>query len=96
MQQTYVLPERLDTGAASDLAAALRAQPPEPLTIDASAVQSIGALCMQVLVSAALQWNAYGARYRIVEASAGLAEGCRILGVPLTAIGAETQKGEDQ
>lgn len=52
-----VLPERLDSKAAKDLSASLVTQMGRPLTVDAGRVQSLGALCAGILLSAAKTWK---------------------------------------
>lgn len=55
-----VLAERLDSKAAKDLLASLLAQTGAPLRLDASRVQSLGALCAGILLSAAKTWKDAG------------------------------------
>ena len=55
------LPEGLDTGGAAALADELRAVRGRPLTLDASRVGRVGALGLQVLLSARLTWARDGA-----------------------------------
>ena len=56
MSQTLVLEPVLDLKAAAPLKAALLERRGQPLTIDASGVQRLGALCLQILLAAHHTW----------------------------------------
>jgi chemotaxis protein CheX len=56
----YPLPAALDAGAAGELARSLLALRGQPLVLDASGVGRVGALGLQVLVSARRTWGRDG------------------------------------
>jgi chemotaxis protein CheX len=74
------LPEILDLKAAAPLRAALLEARRAPLEIDASAVQRLGGLCLQVLLSAEATWAADGQPFTISAASPAFAEGALRMG----------------
>ncbi len=53
---SYALAEILDSNAAAELASDLLARRGAPLTLDASRVQKLGGLCLQVLLAARASW----------------------------------------
>lgn len=59
----------LDLNAASPLAAELLALRGRDVAVDASAVERLGAQCLQVLLSARRTWDADGAAFAVVSAS---------------------------
>ncbi|MCP9483218.1 STAS domain-containing protein [Shimia sp. CNT1-13L.2] len=71
--KAMVLAERLDSKAADDLLAALLAHMGGPISLDASRVQSLGALCAGILLSAAKTWKDAGLPFAL----ANLSERCR-------------------
>jgi chemotaxis protein CheX len=85
------LPSRLDLLAADELAEALEHLRDTPLEIVASGVTHVGALCLQVLLAARLQWTRDGVVFRLVEVSEAFAEGVGRLGVAP----AEFQEGDN-
>ena len=74
------LPETLDLKAAGPLRAALLEARGAPVEIDASAVQRLGGLCLQVLLSAEATWATDGHPFVISAASPAFAEGARRMG----------------
>ena len=60
MAAAVVLPAVLDIRAADALKTGILAQRGQPLTLDASAVERLGGLCLQVLLSARATWEADG------------------------------------
>jgi len=60
MSASVVLPPVLDIRAAGPLQAEILGLRGQPLTIDASAVERLGGLCLQVLLSARSTWAADG------------------------------------
>jgi chemotaxis protein CheX len=60
MTAAVVLPAVLDIRAAAPLQAEILASRGQPLTLDASAVERLGGLCLQVLLSARATWAADG------------------------------------
>ena len=74
------LPETLDLKAAGPLQVALLDVRGAAIDIDASKVQRLGGLCLQVLLSAAETWAADGHPLKISAASPAFAEGARRMG----------------
>lgn len=70
MTATLVLPPRLDLTAARGLAADLRARREAALTIDASGVEVLGGLCLQLLLAAQQTWARAGRPLRLSARSA--------------------------
>lgn len=68
----FALPSALDTGSAAELAERLTALRGQPLTLDASGVSRVGALGLQVLLSARVTWARDGARFKIDRPSEAL------------------------
>ncbi len=73
------LPQILDLGAASPLWSSLNGQRGQPLHLDASEVERIGGLCLQVLLAAQAQWRADGVDFSIVNSSAAFAEAIQLM-----------------
>ena len=74
------LPETLDLKAAGPLRVALLEARGASVEIDASQVQRLGGLCLQVLLSAAATWSTDGHNLKISAASPAFAEGARRMG----------------
>ncbi len=75
-----VLDAVLDVRAASGLLDAFRARRGEPLTVDASAVGQVGALCLQVLLAAVEAWREDGNPFEIISPSDDFKAGLQRLG----------------
>jgi chemotaxis protein CheX len=75
------LPAGLDTAGAGAIAAQLAAARGKPLTLDASAVERVGALGLQVLLSARLTWAQDGGKLKIERPSAAFAAALARAGV---------------
>lgn len=73
------LPQILDLGAATPLWASLSGARGQALHLDASDVERLGGLCLQVLLAAQAQWRADGVDFSIVNSSAAFAEGVRLM-----------------
>ena len=69
MSETIVLQPRLDLAAAAPLAQTLRSRLGSDMTLDAKEVTHMGALCLQVMLSAALTVNKAGHRFTLSNAS---------------------------
>ncbi|MGR3320390.1 MAG: STAS domain-containing protein [Pseudooceanicola sp.] len=69
MSDTLLLQSRLDLPAAAPLAQELRKRLGSDVTVDAGAVTHMGALCLQVMVSAAKTLTRAGHRFRMINAS---------------------------
>jgi len=67
MADPYRLPSKLDLPAAASLAADLQAHLDADLILDAAGVTQIGALCVQVIGSAAISLASAGHRLTIVN-----------------------------
>ncbi len=75
------LDDMLDLNAAAPLRTSLLAMRGADLTVDASAVQHLGAQCAQVLASASLTWAADGAALTYAAASESFGQCARLLGL---------------
>jgi chemotaxis protein CheX len=73
------LPQILDLAAAAPLRQALLEARGQPLELDASRVERLGGLCLQVLLSAQAVWAADGYAFRIVNPSPAFAEAARLM-----------------
>ena len=78
------LSSNLDAGAARGLAAALLAVRGLSVDVDASQVQKLGTLAVQVLVSARITWAADNSEIRFINATAPFCEALNLLGVKAT------------
>lgn len=74
------LPQNLDLGAAGPLWSDMCAARGQPIELDASSVERIGGLCLQVLVAAQAQWRADGIAFAVINPSAAFADGVRLMG----------------
>lgn len=74
------LAEVLDLKAAVPLRSALMEARGAPVQIDASSVQRVGGLCLQVLMSARQTWVLDGAPLRIVNPSTEFTDGLALFG----------------
>jgi chemotaxis protein CheX len=78
---TIQLAEVLDLKAASTLATDLLGARGSDVELDGSAVQRLGAQCLQVILSAHATWDKEGVSLQIVNPSRDLVEGLELLGV---------------
>ena len=76
----YQLPEIMDLAAAPALRTYLLENRGAPLELDASAVQRVGGLCLQVLLSARSTWAADGQVLSFVEPSSTLKDAFLTIG----------------
>jgi|GEM_PF-3831884 len=81
--ETVVLESVLLSGQAGGLAERLQATTGRLVAVDGGAVERLGGLCLQVLLSADLSFQAAGRALRICRPSEGLREGMLLLGVSL-------------
>jgi chemotaxis protein CheX len=72
----------LDLGAAERLHARLTALRGAPLEIDASQVERLGGLCLQVLLSARQTWAADGRIARLSQTSPAFDDAWALFGAP--------------
>lgn len=77
------LSARLDLAEAQPLAAALRSHRGAALTIDASGVQFLGGLCLQLLLAAAQDWRRSGLPLAFSAPSAAFDDALALFGIPL-------------
>ncbi len=75
------LPAVLDLNAAAPLRSDLLALRGGPVEIDASQVQRIGGLCLQVLMAAKATWANDGKPFEIVSTSAPFLESLKLFGL---------------
>ena len=80
MTQPVILPAILDLRAAGVLTSDLLARRGQPLTVDASGVERLGGLSLQVLLSAAKTWAADGLPLTFAPVSDAFVEQCRAFG----------------
>lgn len=76
------LPAQLGLTAAAPLASALLAERGRPLALDASAVERLGGLCLQVLLSARLTWITDDQPLTLAAASPAFREAWSLFGAP--------------
>ena len=74
------LPQNLDLGAAGPLWSDMCAARGQPLELDASGVERVGGLCLQVLLAAQAQWRVDGIAFAVTNPSAAFADGVRLMG----------------
>ena len=79
------LPAVLDLKEAAPLAARLRTVRGQPLSIDASCVEHLGGLCLQVLLAARNTWTSDKVPIAIVSASIRFTESLALFGAALSA-----------
>ena len=80
MTAVVVLPAVLDLHAAGSVQTELLARRGEPLALDASGVERLGGLSLQVLLSAARTWAADGHELIVSPVSDAFVEQCRAFG----------------
>jgi chemotaxis protein CheX len=78
--KVFQLAEVLDLKAAVPLRNALMAVRGAPVQLDASSVQRLGGLCLQVLMSARQTWLLDGAMLRIINPSPEFTDGLALFG----------------
>jgi chemotaxis protein CheX len=85
MAVVIALPAVLDIRAAEPLKADLLAARGQALTVDASAVERLGGLCLQVLLSARKTWAADGQDLTVAPLSDAFSEQWAAFGAPARA-----------
>lgn len=83
------LASKLASAAAADLYRQLAEHRDETLVLDASKVEQLGALCMQILVAAARSWGAAGRSFAIVDPSDAFLESAATVGLDPALMGVE-------
>ncbi len=81
MSRVIELPENLDMPVAAQLAESMSKFVGEPLAVDASRVQRLGASCLQVLLAAARTWKVEGDPLTLQDPSHRFLEDLSLLGV---------------
>jgi chemotaxis protein CheX len=84
------LPENLGLTAAAPLAARLCQLSGAPLELDASRVERLGGLCLQVLLSASVTWAAANTPLTIRNPSSAFLEAWSLFGAPSLPARSET------
>jgi chemotaxis protein CheX len=74
------LPVILDLKAAGPLKADIQTHAGVALDVDASKVERLGGLCLQVLVAAAAAWRAGGQPFRLINVGEAFRKDARLLG----------------
>ena len=82
MSETLILAEVLDLNAAEPLKAELLALRGHELALDASTVQRLGGLCLQILLSARKTWAADGVNLSLGSVSQYWTEQWAAFGAP--------------
>lgn len=80
MPETIVLPARLDTAASDALGQTLQEHAGTDLNLDGSRVEHLGALCLELLLSARHIWNARGHDLGVVDPSPALGSAIALSG----------------
>jgi chemotaxis protein CheX len=78
-----VLPRNLDFAAARPLWQELQQARGAPVAVDASQVERLGGLCLQVLLAASAEWRAAGHEFRIDAASQAFVTALETMGADL-------------
>jgi chemotaxis protein CheX len=73
------LASTLDLAAAKPLWTELSAARTQPLKIDASSVERLGGLCLQVLIAARRAWQADGVAFAIENPSQAFTDAVRLM-----------------
>lgn len=81
------LDSKLASRAAPELYAQLSAHRSNTIVLDASKVEQVGVLSMQILVSAAKTWSEAGVDFEVVEPSTAFRESAETIGVDLALLG---------
>jgi chemotaxis protein CheX len=76
---SMALPPVLDLAAAGTLQTALLGMRGKPAMLDASEVQRMGGLCLQVLLAARAAWATDGHGFRIAHPSPGFTEATQLM-----------------
>lgn len=79
--QTIELPPRLGTGEVKALITDLRKTAGQDVTIDASAVSHVGALCLQALISSAKSHSASGTEFSFTNAGEAFSQQLSLFGL---------------
>jgi chemotaxis protein CheX len=83
MSATITLPAILDLRAAAQLKADIQPHAGAALDLDASRVERLGGLCLQVLIAAEAQWRATGHGFRLINAGHAIRGDLRLMNAVL-------------
>jgi chemotaxis protein CheX len=78
-ERAVQLPAVLDLGATAGLWRELTAMSGQPLRIDASGVERIGGLCLQILIAAEAKWAKDGLMFVVDNPSPAYIDGVRLM-----------------
>lgn len=81
MSEVFALPNRLDSSGAAPLMQALLSRRGRSLTLDASGVDLVGALALEVIVAAGRQWEADRQLLSLAHPSERFVASCDALGL---------------
>ncbi len=81
MMKRIALAPKLETAAAAELRKSLVEAQDHDIVVDASAVEMIGALCVEILMSVAAVWSKHGRSVTIEDASPQMIDDLGILGL---------------
>jgi chemotaxis protein CheX len=85
MIEVFALPSRLDSSAAPSLLDSLMTRRGQPLHLDASEVELVGALALEVVIAAGRQWDLDGHPFSLKSPSDRFTSACDVLGLNATA-----------
>ena len=83
------LDAKLASRAAPDLFARLGEHRSDTVVLDASKVEQIGVLCMQILTSAARSWQQAGRGFEVIDPSEAFRSSAADVGLDLALMGVE-------
>lgn len=95
MIQHFILPDRLDSSAAPALALALSKLRGQPVALDASRVEVIGALACEAIIAAKRQWQTDDHAFTVTQPSARFQAACSALGLQPDAPWQPVHRSED-
>jgi len=81
--QSLCLPKRMDADAAVHLMEAFLERKHQAVSVDASKVQQLSTLCVQVLLSARKCWERDGLGFSVENPSAAFRESVKLLGADI-------------
>ena len=85
MSATLTLPAILDLRAVTQLKADIQAHSGAALDLEASSVERLGGLCLQVLIAAEAQWRSLGHAFRLANPSPAILNDLRLMNAALPA-----------
>jgi chemotaxis protein CheX len=74
------LPSVLDLRAATPLRSEILSARGTPLALDASDVEHLGGLCLQIILAAAKSWRADGLEFQVVNPTPAFVDSLKLLG----------------